>query len=120
MTPIARFFKKETNMKLTITWVAVFGLTLAGEAGAAVDAPAAEALAKKSGCLTCHAADKKLYGPSFKQIAARYRNDKEAESKLANVIQKGGSGVWGPLPMPANPKIKDDESRTLAQWILSM
>lgn len=106
-------------MGATIAVIAAVGLMLAGGAGAAVDAPAAEALAKKNGCFTCHAADKKLYGPSFKEIAARYKDDKNAESKLMDVIKKGGSGMWGPTPMPANSQIKDDASKTLVRWILS-
>jgi cytochrome c len=105
--------EKEVVMKTPIAVIAAAGLMLAGGAGAAVDARAAEALAKKSGCFTCHAADKKLYGPSFKEIAARYKDDKNAETKLIDVIEKGGSGVWGPTPMPANSQIKDDASKTI-------
>lgn len=107
-------------MRAIIVLVVVVGLTAAGGAGAAVDGRAAESLAKKNGCLTCHAADKRLVGPSFKEIAARYKEDRNAESKLLNVIKKGGSGVWGPVPMPATPQIKDDEGKTLVQWILAM
>lgn len=107
-------------MKATIVLVAVVGLTVAGGAGAAVDGQAAESLAKRNGCLTCHAADKRLVGPSFKEIAVRYKDDRDAESKLLNVIKKGGRGVWGATPMPATPQIKDDEGKTLVQWILAM
>ena len=107
-------------MKATIGLVAAIGLMMAGAANAAVDVAAAEVLAKKSACLTCHAVDKKLVGPPFKEIAAKYRDDKTAEAKLIDKIKKGGSGVWGPIPMPASTQIKEDEGKTLAQWILSM
>ncbi len=79
-----------------------------------------EQLAKEKNCLACHAVDAKLVGPAYKDVAAKYKADKSAEGKLATKIQKGGSGVWGQIPMPANPQVSDAEARTLAKWILSL
>jgi cytochrome c len=79
-----------------------------------------EQLAKEKNCLACHAVDNKLVGPSYKDVAAKYKGDKSAEGKLATKIMKGGGGVWGPMPMPANPQVNDAEAKKLAQWILSV
>ena len=77
-------------------------------------------LAAKKNCLACHQVDKKLVGPSYKDVAAKYAGDKEAPDKLAQKIMKGGSGVWGPVPMPANPQVSEAEARQLAAWILTL
>lgn len=79
-----------------------------------------EQLAKDNNCLACHAVDQKLVGPSFKEIAAKYKGDKSAEGKLATKIQKGGSGSWGAIPMPANPQVDDNEAKALVKWILAL
>ena len=76
-------------------------------------------LAKAKNCMACHAVDKKLVGPSYKQIAAKYGNDKAAVEKLVAKVRSGGSGVWGQVPMPPNPQVSADEAGTLVQWILS-
>ncbi len=76
-------------------------------------------LAAKYDCLSCHKAQSKILGPSFKDIATRYAGDKKAEDLLVTKIIKGGAGVWGPVPMPANPKIPSDDARKLASWVLS-
>ena len=91
-------------------------------AGLLIAAPvmASQELAQKKNCLACHAADKKLVGPAYKEVAAKYKGDKAAEAKLAEKIMKGGSGVWGQVPMPANPQVSADEAKTLAKWILAM
>ncbi len=81
---------------------------------------ASEQLAKDNNCLACHAVDTKLVGPAFKEVAAKYKGDKSAEAKLATKIQKGGSGVWGAIPMPANPQVDDNEAKALAKWVLSV
>src|SRR5690606_4177838 len=108
------------SMKALITMVAAAAsLMLAGQAGAA-DAKAAQALAQKSGCLACHSVDKKLIGPSYKDVAAKYKGDKGAKAKLIAKVKNGGSGVWGPIPMPANTQVKDDDIKTMVQWILSL
>ena len=81
---------------------------------------ASEQLAKEKNCLACHAIDQKLVGPAYKDVAAKYKGDKSAEGKLATKIQKGGSGVWGAIPMPANPQVSEAEAKTLAKWVLSL
>ncbi len=79
-----------------------------------------QALAQKKNCMACHAIDKKLVGPSYKDVAAKYGKDKDATKKLAEKIIKGGSGVWGPVPMPANTQVTPAEAETLAKWVLTV
>lgn len=76
-------------------------------------------LAAKKNCLACHATDKKLVGPSYKDVAAKYAGDKTAVAKLAEKIQKGGVGTWGQIPMPAN-QVTPDEAKQLAAWVLTV
>jgi len=89
---------------------------------AAVAAPAfAQAdLAQKKNCMACHAIDKKLVGPSYKDVAAKYAGQKDAVDKLAQKVVKGGSGSWGAVPMPANPQVTEAEAKQLVQWILTI
>ena len=79
-----------------------------------------EQLAKEKNCLACHAVDHKVVGPAYKDVAAKYKGDKSAEGKLATKIMKGGGGVWGQVPMPANPQVSEAEAHKLTQWILSL
>ncbi|MDP3323681.1 MAG: c-type cytochrome [Hydrogenophaga sp.] len=85
----------------------------------AVDAAAAKALASKNACLACHAADKKLVGPSYKDVAAKHQGQADAEAKVVARIKSGGSGMYGPVPMPPQPNLKDDELKLLAAWVLA-
>jgi cytochrome c len=85
----------------------------------AVDAAAAKSLATKSACLACHAAERKMVGPSYKTVATKYQGQADALEKVAARIQSGGSGVYGPVPMPAQPNLKDDELKLLAAWVLA-
>ena len=85
---------------------------------AAAPARADEALAKKHNCLICHAVDKKLVGPSFKDIAMKHKAQKAAAAKLEEKVKKGGSGVWGPVPMPPNAAVPDGDIKKLVAWIL--
>ena len=78
------------------------------------------ALATSKNCMACHAVDKKLVGPAYKDVAAKYAGQKDAVDKLAVKIMKGGSGVWGPVPMPANTKVNEAEAKQLAAWVLSL
>lgn len=88
---------------------------------AQVNAADASALAQKSGCLACHTVDKKVLGPAYKDVAAKYKGDKTAEAKLIAKVKAGGSGVWGPMPMPPNsPQVKDADITAIVQWILSL
>ena len=98
---------------------AVLALALAAALPAALPAYAQEELAKKHNCFACHAVDKKLVGPSYKDVAAKYRNDKQAEAKLFEKVKKGGQGVWGQVPMPPNSQVPDNDIHSLVKWILS-
>ena len=91
---------------------------LAAAAVVATPALADEALAKAKNCMTCHAVDKKVVGPAYKDVAKKYAGDKTAADKLAAKIIKGGSGVWGAVPMPANA-VSEAEAKKLAAWVLS-
>ncbi|MGZ5042357.1 MAG: c-type cytochrome [Usitatibacter sp.] len=86
---------------------------------AALPALANEELAKKSGCMACHAVDKKVVGPAYKEVAAKYKGDKDAEAKLAKKVKEGGVGVWGQVPMHPNSTVKDEDIKTLVKWVLS-
>jgi cytochrome c len=77
-------------------------------------------MAQKKNCMACHAVDKKVVGPGFKEVAAKYAGQKDAVDKLAQKIIKGGAGVWGPVPMPANAQVSDAEAKQLMQWIMSL
>jgi len=86
-------------------------------------APAAWAspqLAQQKVCMACHAMDRKLVGPSYKDVAAKYAGQKDAVDTLADKIVNGGAGVWGAVPMPANPRVSPAEAKQLAVWILSV
>lgn len=78
------------------------------------------ALANAKNCMACHAEERKLVGPAFKNVAAKYASDKTAADKLATKIQKGGSGVWGPVPMPSNTQVSDADAKKLAAWVLTI
>lgn len=80
---------------------------------------ASEKLAQASGCMTCHATDKKLIGPGYKEVAAKYKSDKDAETKLIQKVKAGSTGVWGTIPMPPNAHVKDDDIKVLVRWVLS-
>ena len=99
-----------------------FRLALAALATLAVATPALASLelAQKNACTACHAVDKKLVGPAYKDVAAKYAGQPGAVDKLAAKIQKGGSGVWGPVPMPANTQVNEAEAKKLAAWVLTL
>ncbi|WP_029461449.1 c-type cytochrome [Serpentinimonas barnesii] len=87
------------------------------QASAPVDGAAATALAQRSACMACHAVDRRMVGPSYRDIATKYRGMDVA--KLAASIRAGGSGKWGPVPMPAQPNLSEDNARILAAWVLA-
>ena len=96
-------------------------LIAAGLAGTcAAPAMASMEIAQKAGCIACHAVDKKLVGPAYKDVAAKYKGQADAATKLAEKVRKGGTGVWGPIPMPPNPaeKINDADLKTVVAWVL--
>ena len=108
-------------MKALLLTIAAAGSMFVAAQANAVDAAAAQALAQKSGCLACHSIDKKVLGPSYKDVAAKYKGDKTAEAKMIEKVKKGGSGVWGPMPMPAmGGQVKDADITTVVQWVLSL
>ena len=85
-----------------------------------LDSAAAEALMKKDNCAVCHAVDKKLVGPAYVDVAAKYKGDKDAVAKLSKKVKEGGSGVWGPIPMPPNTTTSDADIKALVTWILTL
>lgn len=76
-------------------------------------------LAKKNNCTACHAVDKKVVGPAYQDVAKKYAGDKTAEARLIEKVKKGGSGVWGPVPMSPNAAVKDEDIKTLVKWVLA-
>lgn len=98
---------------------AVTAISVAGLLGAAYPAAGSEELAKKHACFACHAVDKKMVGPAYKDVAAKYRADKDAPKKLAEKVKKGSQGVWGNVPMPPNTTVPDADVNALVKWILS-
>ena len=77
-------------------------------------------LAKSKNCMACHAVANKVVGPAYKDVAAKYAGQADAEDKLTQKVLKGGSGVWGAVPMPANNQVSEAEARTLVKWVLSL
>jgi cytochrome c len=102
-------------MKRTLITAALSAAAILTAAPAFAD----EALAKKKNCMACHAVATKLVGPSYKDVAAKYKGDAGAAAKLAAKVIKGGSGAWGAIPMPANPQVSEAEAKTLVAWVLS-
>ena len=96
-----------------VAMMAAAGIVMTGQAHAD------EALAKAKNCMSCHAIDKKLVGPAYKDVAAKYKGDKTAEAKLVEKVQKGGVGAWGKVPMPPNPQVNPAEAKTLVAWVLA-
>lgn len=99
----------------------ILAAIVALSAGIAASTPALAdmQLATAKNCMACHAVDKKLVGPSYKDVAAKYDGQKDAVEKLAVKVMKGGSGVWGPVPMPANAQVSAEEAKKLVAWILA-
>lgn len=95
-------------------------ITLALTLSVAAPAMADLALATSKNCMACHAVDKKVVGPAYKDVAAKYAGQKDAVDKLSGKILKGGGGVWGPVPMPANTQVNEAEAKKLASWVLSL
>lgn len=87
--------------------------------GLAGQALASQELAKSKNCMGCHAVERKMVGPAYKDVAAKYKGDKKAAEALAATIKAGGAGKWGPVPMPPN-NVTDDEAKKLAHWVLSL
>jgi cytochrome c len=101
----------------TLAVSASLALALASGASLAADA---QQLLKEKNCLTCHQVDKKVVGPAYKDVAAKYKARKDAEAYLVSKIKAGSTGVWGQIPMPPNGTVNDDEAKTLAKYILTV
>ncbi|HSO06524.1 MAG TPA: c-type cytochrome [Pelomicrobium sp.] len=99
-------------------WMGILGAAALLTTGA-VQAQDGKALAQKSGCMACHAEDKKLVGPSMKEIAAKYKGQKDAVAKLTEKVKKGGAGVWGQVPMPPHPQLKEEDIKKIVEWYLA-
>jgi len=91
----------------------------AGLLAGAGNALASEALAKKYNCLTCHAVDKKVIGPAYQEVAAKYKGDAGAEARMIAKVKNGGAGAWGQIPMPPNASVPDADIKILVKWVLS-
>ena len=104
-------------MKTVLLIATIAGCLLASAVARAEDyAP----LAKKSGCFNCHAVDKKIVGPAYKDVAKKYKGDADAVAKLSKKVADGGSGVWGAVPMPPNKsKVSEADIKTLVEWVLA-
>jgi cytochrome c len=105
--------------KLGVVVVALVGFAGLVTAAWADDAPRGQMIARANACMGCHAVDRKVVGPSFQQIAAKYKGDAQAPAKLVNKVKDGGSGVWGVLPMPPHPTMSDADIRTVVDWVLA-
>lgn len=97
----------------------VMGALVVGAAFVSQAAMANADLAKAKNCMACHAVANKLVGPAYKDVAAKYAGQKDAEAKLVTKVIKGGSGVWGAIPMPANPQVSEADAKTLVKWIMA-
>lgn len=99
----------------------LFALLLAvtGTSAHALDIAKAKDLAQKNACMGCHAVDRKLVGPAYRDVAAKYKGNKGAAATLAAKIKTGGFGVWGQVPMPSNPGLSDADTKLLAEWALA-
>ncbi len=102
-------------MRITLLWIAVIGLL-----GAAGPVRADQDLVVKKNCLACHYVDKRKYGPSFQQVAAKYADQKNAVDMLAKKIRRGGTGVWGQDLMPPQPQVSAAEARAIATYVLTL
>jgi cytochrome c len=107
-------FHSPTDFVTAVLAASVAALALAAPAWAGPK------LAGQKNCLSCHQIDSKVVGPAYKDVAAKYASQPDAAAKLVQKVMKGGSGVWGAVPMPANPQVNEAEAKQLVAWILSL
>ena len=100
-------------MRIMVSGIALFLMS------APAAAQSADALIKKHGCVACHSVDKALVGPAYKDVAKKYAGQKDIEKKLVEKVKKGGSGVWGAVPMPPNAAVPDADIQAMVKWILT-
>lgn len=110
--------KRQTARAATALGLLALACMIAGTPAHA-DAGDGVRVARSNACMGCHAVDRKLVGPSFMQIAERYKNDQQAVPKLVKKVKDGGSGVWGAIPMPAHPRMNDADAKSVVQWVLA-
>ena len=117
----------ESMIKKTVSLVVIWCVTSTLALAAEISAPGPNApnvsmmeLATTRNCLACHGVERKVLGPSFKDVAQRYADNPSAAEKLTGKVLKGGGGVWGSVPMPANPQLSEAEAAKLVTWILGM
>jgi len=108
------------NTRFALMSFAGAALFASGSAHAVLDNAKAEAMMKKDGCAACHAIDKKIIGPSYVDVAAKYKNDKNAVATLSKKVKDGGAGVWGQIPMPPNAAASQADITDLVTWILTL
>jgi cytochrome c len=106
-------------MKLATLTLAAAAL-VAAPAHAVLDNAKAEAMMKKDGCAACHSIDKKIVGPAYNEVAAKYKGDKNAQAALEKKVKDGGVGAWGQIPMPPNPQVPAGDVKDLVTWILAL
>ena len=106
-------FTLEEAMKYRLLVLVATSALMSGASMANAD------LARAKNCIACHATANKVVGPAYKDIAAKYAGQPDAENKLVQKVLKGGSGAWGAVPMPANGQVSEAEARTLVKWVLS-
>ncbi|WP_370653844.1 c-type cytochrome [Undibacterium sp.] len=109
------------DTKITLAIIAAVGIAaLSFTATSSYAAGNGAELASKNGCMACHAIDKKVLGPAYKEVAKKYKGNADAVAMLSKKIKDGSTGVWGPIPMPANgPKVSDADIKILAEWVLA-
>ena len=105
------------KMKVMVLAASTAVLSLGAVANASADALA---LATKSGCMACHQVETKVVGPAYKDVAAKYKGQDGAVDMLSAKVKAGGSGVWGPVPMPPNVNVSDEDIKTIVAWVLSL
>lgn len=100
------------TLMMTVMSAALLGMTGVASAD--------QALAQKNACMSCHGIDKKIVGPAFKDVAKKYAGDAKAAADLSTKVKTGSKGVWGQVPMPPNPQVKDDDVKKIIAWVLSL
>jgi len=113
---LATIYFTRKKMKRTLLAAAAVVASFAATTPAFAD----QALATAKNCMACHAIDKKVVGPAYKDVAKKYAGDSKAAAMLTTKVMKGGAGVWGPVPMPANVQVNEAEAHKLVAWVLAM
>jgi cytochrome c len=107
-------------MKLALATLAGLAVLGSGAAHAALDNAQAEAMMKKYACAACHSIDKKIVGPAYVDVAAKYKSDKNAVEMLSKKVKEGGTGTWGQIPMPPNASVPAGDIKEIVTWIMTL